>query len=139
MVEPALPEPGHLACPVDQGGKRAELRAIMGLSSFMALAWRRAPEQASLNLPYPAGYVSFVVDRKWPWRRGDALHIAAIRRCLRHATCKRGLILARRNCLVENFRCRPFYSAARKRWMNGGSPPSRNERSYSAGSFAWRI
>jgi hypothetical protein len=28
VVEPALPEAGHLACPVDQWGKRAELRAI---------------------------------------------------------------------------------------------------------------
>src|SRR6202049_4033354 len=38
--EPALPDPGHLACPVDQRGKRAELRAIMGLASFMAVAYQ---------------------------------------------------------------------------------------------------
>src|SRR5665647_1997375 len=38
VVEPALPEPGHLAGPVDQGAKRAELRAIVGLSSFVTVA-----------------------------------------------------------------------------------------------------
>jgi hypothetical protein len=37
-VEPALPEPGHLPCPVDQGGKRAELSAVMRLSPFMPVA-----------------------------------------------------------------------------------------------------
>src|SRR5258708_3931567 len=40
MVEPALPEAGHLACPVDQGGERAELRGIMCLASFMAVAYQ---------------------------------------------------------------------------------------------------
>ena len=45
VVEPALPEPGHLACPVDQGGKRAELRPIMGLASFMAVAYQPGPLQ----------------------------------------------------------------------------------------------
>ena len=40
MVEAGLPEPGHLARPVDQGGKRAELRAIVGLSSLMAVAYQ---------------------------------------------------------------------------------------------------
>jgi len=41
----------------------------------------------SLNLPYPVGYASgiIVIDHAGSWRRGDALHIAAIRRCLRHA------------------------------------------------------
>src|SRR5215831_3631934 len=38
VVEPALPEPGHLACPVDQRGQGAELRAIVRLPSFMAVA-----------------------------------------------------------------------------------------------------
>src|SRR5271166_4967436 len=40
MVEPALPEPGHPACPVDQRGKRAEPRAVIGLSPFMAVAYQ---------------------------------------------------------------------------------------------------
>jgi hypothetical protein len=38
LVEPALPEPGHLACPVDQGGKRAALRAVVRLATFVAVA-----------------------------------------------------------------------------------------------------
>ena len=38
VVEPAFPEPSHLACPVDQGGKRAELRAVVRLATFMAVA-----------------------------------------------------------------------------------------------------
>src|SRR5258708_651555 len=29
--------------------------------------------------------VMIVIDHTWSWRRGDALHIAAIRRCLRYA------------------------------------------------------
>ena len=38
MVEPALPEAGHLACPVDQQGKRAERRAAVRLATFVAVA-----------------------------------------------------------------------------------------------------
>ena len=38
MVEPALPEPGHVACPVDQRGQGAELRAIVRLATFVAVA-----------------------------------------------------------------------------------------------------
>ena len=38
MVEPALPEAGHLACPVDQRGQGAELRAIVRLATFVAVA-----------------------------------------------------------------------------------------------------
>src|SRR4051812_3730612 len=37
-IEPALPEAGHLAGPVDQGAKRTELRAVMGLAAFVAVA-----------------------------------------------------------------------------------------------------
>jgi hypothetical protein len=40
VVEPALPEAGHLACPAAQGGKRAGMRAIVGLSSFMAAVYQ---------------------------------------------------------------------------------------------------
>ena len=38
VVESALPEAGHLACPVDQRGQGAELRAIMRLATLMAVA-----------------------------------------------------------------------------------------------------
>ena len=38
MVEPALPEAGHLARPVDQRGQGAELRAIVRLATFVAVA-----------------------------------------------------------------------------------------------------
>lgn len=38
VVELALPEAGHLACPVDQRGQGAELRAIVRLATFMAVA-----------------------------------------------------------------------------------------------------
>ena len=38
MVEPALPEAGHLAGPVDQGRECAELRAVMRKAAFMAVA-----------------------------------------------------------------------------------------------------
>ena len=38
MVEPTLPEAGHLACPVDERRQGAELRAIMRLATFMAVA-----------------------------------------------------------------------------------------------------
>ena len=38
MVESALPEPGHLACPVYQRGQRAELGAIVRLATFVAVA-----------------------------------------------------------------------------------------------------
>jgi len=37
MVEPALPEAGHLACPVDQWGQGVELRAIVRLATFVAV------------------------------------------------------------------------------------------------------
>jgi hypothetical protein len=37
-VEPALPEPGHLACPVDQRGQGAKLRAIMRQAAFVTVA-----------------------------------------------------------------------------------------------------
>jgi hypothetical protein len=40
VVEPALPEAGHLACPVDQRGQGAELRAIVRLATFMAVAYQ---------------------------------------------------------------------------------------------------
>ena len=36
LVEPALPEAGHLAGPVDQRRQRAELRAVMGLAAVLA-------------------------------------------------------------------------------------------------------
>jgi hypothetical protein len=38
VVEPALPEAGHLARPIDQRGQGAELRAIMRLATFVAIA-----------------------------------------------------------------------------------------------------
>jgi hypothetical protein len=38
VVEPVLPESGHLARPIDQGGKRAALRAIVRLAAFVAVA-----------------------------------------------------------------------------------------------------
>jgi len=38
LVEPALPEPGHLACPVDQRGQGTELRAVVGLATLLAVA-----------------------------------------------------------------------------------------------------
>jgi len=37
-VESALPEAGHLARPVDQRGKGAELRAIVSLATFVTVA-----------------------------------------------------------------------------------------------------
>ena len=37
-VEPALPEAGHLAGPVDQRGQRAELRAVVRLPALVAIA-----------------------------------------------------------------------------------------------------
>jgi hypothetical protein len=43
VVESALPKPGHLACPIDQRGQGAELRAIVRLPTFVAVA-----HQASL-------------------------------------------------------------------------------------------
>jgi hypothetical protein len=39
-IEPVLPEPVHLACPIDQGGKRAEPRAVVGLSTFMPVGYQ---------------------------------------------------------------------------------------------------
>src|ERR1700738_3805324 len=38
MIEPALPEPGHLAGPVGQRGQGAELRAIVRLGTFVTVA-----------------------------------------------------------------------------------------------------
>jgi hypothetical protein len=38
VVESPLPEPGHLTCPVDQRGQGAELRAIVRLATFVAVA-----------------------------------------------------------------------------------------------------
>jgi len=38
VVEAALPEAGHLAGPVDQRGQGAELRAIVRLATFVAVA-----------------------------------------------------------------------------------------------------
>src|SRR5262249_24463441 len=37
VVEAALPEPGHSACPVDQRGQGAKLRAIVRLATFVAV------------------------------------------------------------------------------------------------------
>jgi hypothetical protein len=36
LVESALPEAGHPACPVDQRGQGAELRAVARLAAFVA-------------------------------------------------------------------------------------------------------
>jgi hypothetical protein len=38
VVESALPKPGHLACPINQRGQGAELRAIVRLATLMAVA-----------------------------------------------------------------------------------------------------
>src|SRR6266853_361086 len=38
VVEPALPEAGHLPCPVDQRSQGAELRAIVRVATFVAVA-----------------------------------------------------------------------------------------------------
>jgi len=38
VIEPALPEAGHLAGPVDQRPERAELRAIVRLAAFVTVA-----------------------------------------------------------------------------------------------------
>jgi hypothetical protein len=38
VVGSALPEPDHLACSVDQRGQGAELRAIVRLATFVAVA-----------------------------------------------------------------------------------------------------
>jgi hypothetical protein len=38
VIEPALPEAGHLAGPVDQWGECAALRAIVRLATFVAVA-----------------------------------------------------------------------------------------------------
>src|ERR1019366_1542278 len=45
VVEPALPEPGHLPCPVDQRGKRIDLRAIVRLAALVAVAHQPGPPQ----------------------------------------------------------------------------------------------
>jgi hypothetical protein len=38
VVESALPEPGHSACPIDQRGQGAELSAIVRLATFVTVA-----------------------------------------------------------------------------------------------------
>ena len=38
MVEPALPEAGHLARPIDQRGERTELCAVVRQAAFRAIA-----------------------------------------------------------------------------------------------------
>jgi hypothetical protein len=38
VVDPALPEASHLACPVDQRGQGAKLRAIVRPATFVAVA-----------------------------------------------------------------------------------------------------
>jgi hypothetical protein len=38
VIESALPKPGHLACPVDQRGQSAELRAVVCLATLVAVA-----------------------------------------------------------------------------------------------------
>src|SRR5262249_13182300 len=38
VVESVLPKPRHLACPVDQRSKRAELRAVVRLTALVAVA-----------------------------------------------------------------------------------------------------
>jgi hypothetical protein len=40
VVESALPEPDHLARPVDQRGERAELRAIVRLATSVPVAYQ---------------------------------------------------------------------------------------------------
>jgi hypothetical protein len=45
LVEPTMPEAGHLACPVDQGGQGAELRAVVRLATFVAVADESRPLQ----------------------------------------------------------------------------------------------
>src|SRR5689334_5563109 len=45
VVEAALPEPGHPAGPVDQRGKRAELRAVVRLAAFVPVAHQAGPLQ----------------------------------------------------------------------------------------------
>lgn len=45
MVEPVLPETGHLACPVDQGGQGTELRAVVRLAALGAVAHQAGPLQ----------------------------------------------------------------------------------------------
>jgi hypothetical protein len=37
VVEPALPESGHLACPIDERGQGAELCAVVRLTTFVAV------------------------------------------------------------------------------------------------------
>jgi hypothetical protein len=37
VVESALPKPRHLACPVDQRGQGAELRATVRVATFVTI------------------------------------------------------------------------------------------------------
>src|ERR1051325_2929421 len=46
MVEPALPESGHLTGPVDQRTQSAELRAVISLATFMAVPYQPGPFQS---------------------------------------------------------------------------------------------
>ncbi|KXF75812.1 hypothetical protein ATN84_17785 [Paramesorhizobium deserti] len=45
IIEPALPESGHLVRPVDQWGKRVELGTVMRLTTFVAVAHQPGPFQ----------------------------------------------------------------------------------------------
>jgi hypothetical protein len=71
---------------------RAARCGLGGHLSFCRGRSRASTSDGNANLPYPVGYASgiIVIDHMRPWRRGDALHIAAIRRCLRHAILQTG-------------------------------------------------
>src|ERR1700680_2451991 len=62
--------------------------AFATLCASIAEARYRQVAQDFTAIPDPVGYASciIIIDPAWSWRRGDALHIAAIRRCLRYAT-----------------------------------------------------
>ena len=59
MVEPTLPEAGHLAGPVDQRSQGAELRAVVCLATFMN--YPRALLLFAALLTY---YLEFELKRK---------------------------------------------------------------------------
>src|SRR5437588_12755137 len=67
-------DPRHKAPPTMWGGPSSA-------------GWRHSATTWS-QFTIPVGYTSciFVIDHTWSRRRGDALHIAAICRCLRYAT-----------------------------------------------------
>ena len=52
VVEPALPEAGHLACPVDQRSQGAELRAIVRVATFVAVAHQAGEFENAQMLGY---------------------------------------------------------------------------------------